>query len=390
MPAQAWLAVGRWASYLGIGVLIGAVWVLGAIWSAGLRTRRATVLLAVAGAVGLAGTMIMIAAQADENVGSATAWGEVIDTQSGRWWLVRLILLAVAFVVVMLRRLLRRTPLWLYVAWLGGLGLLAVVAAGGHAITGRWAVLGLVATVTHLAAMALWAGGLAALAFAVPRGRIMRSATAFSPDRARLGRRPGLHRHAQRLAPVGLVGRPDPQPLRHLADRQAGAHRRRPRAGDGQPLAGPAAGREPARRRAVRRTVIAEVLGILVVMVATTGLVSSPPPHNLTVSSASVNIVQGTRIAQIILSPPVSGGTTMHVTITSTDGSLAAPTSIAVSATLPSQQLGPLDIPAEPAGPGHVIATNAVLPLAGTWTFTVTARFSEFDQTVFTAPLVVR
>ena len=142
--------------------------------------------------------------------------------------------------------------------------------------------------------------------------------------------------------------------------------------------------------RAVRRTVVAEVVGILVVLAATTGLVSSPPPHTLAATTASVNIVQGTRIAQIILSPPVTGGTVMHVTISTTDGSLAAPTSITVSATLPSQSVGPLDIPVEPAGPGHVIANNAVLPLAGTWTFTVTARYSEFDQTVFTAPLVVR
>ena len=80
----------------------------------------------------------------------------------------------------------------------------------------------------------------------------------------------------------------------------------------------------------------------------------------------------------------------MHVTITSTSGSLDAPTAITVTATLPSQQIGPLDIPVEPAGPGHVIATDAVFPLAGTWTITVTARFGEFDQTVFTAEIPIR
>jgi copper transport protein len=142
--------------------------------------------------------------------------------------------------------------------------------------------------------------------------------------------------------------------------------------------------------RALRRTVTAEVLGILVVMVATTGLVSSPPPHAAVVASASINIVQGNRIAQVIVSPPVTGGTTMHVTITSTNGSLDSPTSITVSASLPSQQIGPLDIPAEPAGPGHVIASNADFPLAGDWQVTVTARFSEFDQTVFTGDLTIR
>ena len=51
---QAWLAIGKWASYVGIAMMIGAMWVLGAIWSTGLRTRRATVLLAVAGTVAVA------------------------------------------------------------------------------------------------------------------------------------------------------------------------------------------------------------------------------------------------------------------------------------------------------------------------------------------------
>jgi len=100
--------------------------------------------------------------------------------------------------------------------------------------------------------------------------------------------------------------------------------------------------------------------------------------------------VQGERIAQVTLSPPVSGGTTMHIYISDTTGSLSSPTSITVQATLPDKSIGPLDIPVENAGPGHVIATNAVLPLPGAWTFAITARYSEFDQTTFNAGLVVR
>ena len=81
----------------------------------------------------------------------------------------------------MLRRPAAPHDVWLLIAWLGGLLLLAVVAAGGHAITGRWVVLGVAATVAHLAAMAVWLGGLAAIAATVPRQRMLRMATAFSP-----------------------------------------------------------------------------------------------------------------------------------------------------------------------------------------------------------------
>ena len=61
-----------------------------------------------------------------------------------------------------------------------------------------------------------------------------------------------------------------------------------------------------------------------------------------------------------------------------------------MTATLSSQGIGPLTIPVVPAGPGHVSATDANLPIAGTWTFAVTARYSEFDQVIFTADLDVR
>ena len=142
--------------------------------------------------------------------------------------------------------------------------------------------------------------------------------------------------------------------------------------------------------RLLRRTVAAEIVGIAVVLAATAGLTSSPPPRVAALAPSSANVVQGTRIAQIVLSPPVTGGTVMHVYLSDTTGSLNVPTSIKVSARLDAQGIGPLDLPVTPAGPGHVIATDAVLPLAGTWTFTITARYSEFDQTVFNADLAVR
>ncbi|MEO6159267.1 MAG: copper resistance CopC family protein, partial [Ilumatobacteraceae bacterium] len=44
-PAELLLAVGRWASYLGITVLVGAVMVLGLLAPIGLRTKRSDMLL---------------------------------------------------------------------------------------------------------------------------------------------------------------------------------------------------------------------------------------------------------------------------------------------------------------------------------------------------------
>ncbi|MEO5899144.1 MAG: copper resistance protein CopC [Ilumatobacteraceae bacterium] len=388
-PAEAWLAVGRWASYLGIAVLLGAIWVLAGVWSAGLRARRATLLLAVAGGVAIAGTILMIAAQASVNVGSATSWGEVIRTQSGRWWLVRLIVVAVALAVVLARRSLRRNTFSLTVSWLGGLGLLAVVAAGGHAVSGRWVTIGLAATIGHLAALAIWIGGLAGIAVVVPRDRLTRAATSFSP--LALGA-------VVVLASTGTIN----------AWRQSGSWGDLVHSSYGAwlivklvlvaaVLAIAAASRWTVRQattehtpRVLRRTVTAEVIGIFVVMIATAGLTNSPPPRAAALAPASATVVQGSRIAQIDLAPAVTGGTQMHVYLSDTTGSLKVPTSITVTASLPLQNIGPLDLPTVPSGPGHVVGNDTVLPLAGTWTFSITARYSEFDQTVFSATVKVR
>jgi hypothetical protein len=42
-----------------------------------------------------------------------------------------------------------------------------------------------------------------------------------------------------------------------------------------------------------------------------------------------------------------------------------------------------------PGGPNHVIGYDVNLPVAGLWTFDVTARFGEFDQEVFTVQIPV-
>ena len=62
----------------------------------------------------------------------------------------------------------------------------------------------------------------------------------------------------------------------------------------------------------------------------------------------------------------------MHVYLTSPSGGLDTPDEITVTANLP-QDLGPLDIETVPGGPNHVIGYDVNLPVAGLWTFDVTA-----------------
>ena len=79
----------------------------------------------------------------------------------------------------------------------------------------------------------------------------------------------------------------------------------------------------------------------------------------------------------------------MHVVIFSPGGTLDKADEITVSASLPDQGLGPLELDVVPAGPNHVTTDRAVFPVAGKWTVELTARYGEFDQVVFTMSIDV-
>mgnify|MGYP000448012230 CR=1 FL=1 len=63
---------------------------------------------------------------------------------------------------------------------------------------------------------------------------------------------------------------------------------------------------------------------------------------------------------------------------------------ITVTARMPAEGVGPIDIDTTVAGPNHVTTNSADFPIAGVWEIIVTARYGEFDQVVFTGQLTVQ
>ena len=55
-----------------------------------------------------------------------------------------------------------------------------------------------------------------------------------------------------------------------------------------------------------------------------------------------------------------------------------------------SQQIGPLDVDLQPAGPGHYVGDGMTIPGAGTWTLAVTVRLDEFTATTASTDFPVR
>jgi copper transport protein len=427
---EVWLGIGRAGSFGGIALLLGGALSL-AVCAPDLGfTRRARRLLLIGGIVGLVGTAMMIVAQAHVTVGEASRWADVYDTRAGQWWFVRLGLLAVlvmAAAVLLRRATVPRVAGWA-VGLVAGLGLLAVVTAGGHGVTGRHAGLGFAATVAHLAAMCTWVGGVAVMALVAPRDRLWRVAHRFSPmalaSVAVLVGTGVTNAWRQSDSWDALVDSTYGRWLlvkvvvitfivsvaaanRWLVQTEAAVAARSPSAAVGAAVlddidgvgAGVDASELPDTGRVLRRTVLLEAGAMLLVFATTAGLVNSPPARESTVAAettpttpatpttlpaaVSGTVIQGDRTAVITVDPAVTGGTLLDVTLTNGVTPTEVPTAITVSASNLLLNIKALDIPVIIVGDGHATATDADFPFAGTWTILVSVRYGEFEQVNF-------
>jgi copper transport protein len=414
------LGAGRFMSFAAIGVLLGGLFLAAVLVPELLGTRRLGRLLIGAAVVAEVGTLVMLVAQAHLIAGSFLAVGDVLDTQAGRWWLARILAVGLFALFIPMRAYLGNTP-GRVEAGLAAVVVLGVVAAGGHAVAGSNVVLGFGATVVHLAAMSIWLGGLMLLALGVPRDWFWWTASRFSPWALgsvvalaatgsvnawrQLGSLSGLTDSAYGrwllikllLVVVVVVIAAFSRRMAHsddpdeLAVEEVAEEAAEEAIADEEVADATDGGSEPTPQYAppaLRRTVVLEIVGMGLILMATAGLVNSPPPPSAA-TTESASVVVGDRIMQLELEPAVTGGTEMHVYLTSPSGGLDTPDEITVTASLPTQDLGPLDIETVPGGPNHVIGYDVNLPVAGLWTFDVTARFGEFDQQVFTVQIPV-
>ena len=93
---------------------------------------------------------------------------------------------------------------------------------------------------------------------------------------------------------------------------------------------------------------------------------------------------------QISVDPARPGPNVLHVYLFDDGGSLTQPAGIEVTITEPQQQLGPIEVDLEPAGPGHYVGDGMTIPGAGTWTLAVSVRVDEFTATTARTSFPVR
>lgn len=135
--------------------------------------------------------------------------------------------------------------------------------------------------------------------------------------------------------------------------------------------------------RHLLRTVRFESLGLVVVLVLTAALVSTPPARTAagigTIFSETKPIGQAS--VNLVVDPNRAGGNSIHLYLLDQSGRPAAlAQAVELDISLPSANIGPIVRNPSVAGPGHYLLDSNDLTIAGAWTIVVRAQVSKFEE----------
>ncbi|WP_264069609.1 copper resistance CopC/CopD family protein [Mycolicibacterium komossense] len=303
---------------------------------------------------------------------STDALNETLSSRTGVVLLVRVVL--IAMLGIALRRPQRG---WTGVVAACTAGVTVTVVICGHAGAGEQMWLATPVTAAHVVAMTVWLGGLVALLVAVlPSGRTDNlrrwSSTAFACISVLI-----LSGEYQAWRQV--------QPVEALWSTGYGITLTVKLSLVTVMLAVAYIGQRRLDPKVLRRTVPAEMVLGLAVLVATTALISQAPARTTFGPPVSLTAPLDSRSARIHIDTTRRGPTSISVTALNPQGRPTA--AEAVSGTLSSDDAGvaALKVKFEPTAGGEWRSTYAVVPLPGSWTLNLTVEFSTSDAVVTSA-----
>jgi len=398
----------RAAQYAGLLALLGIAAMVLACAPRALGRRRvrralwgsyALVVVATCLAVCLQGAYAAALPIGDAFRGSLI--GEVLATRFGHLALARLALLALAAPLLWAlcaRRSSRRPGALTSTLVVLASGLLVTTALAGHAATGTWVAVGLAADVVHLAAAALWVGGLVVLAcLLLPGGEddgldVDAASRRISPVLVAAVAAVVVSGAAQSLRQVGAPGQLIDTTYGRLLVSKAGlvavlvalgALSRtllRRRGTQRRPAAG---------RGGLAKSVAVELAVVAAVLAVTAGLVNAAPPRALVaLPYAESYTTLGVQV-NVVLAPAASGvRNTLHVYVLTPAGLPRAVPEVDATISFPAERIGPIAVPLTLAGVGHYRSRDVEFFSSGTWVLTVTVRTTAIDEQV--TPLLVQ
>jgi copper transport protein len=448
LPATRWVGFAGIALAVGVPVLALLCWPAG--WAFGTLRRLATW-----GAIGVA-VAALVSFLLQGPYAAASGLGSVFDpsllaataaSEAGRALLVRAACAALLAVVLLpvWRRGEPPSPGRVTVAGILAAGVVVSTAATGHPVAGPWPLLAVLVTVVHVAAMAVWLGGLAALLVGVLRpavpaaelGAVITrwSRLAFAVVAALLVS--GTVQTVREVeSPTALFVTTYGWVLvaklvlvlvilaaagvsRVWVQQRLGVRRSRPARQRGITAhafaatpSGATGSREDDEPEAgmrdrlqsesaaehvpeLRRSVLVEFAVAAVVLALSAVLVGTPPARSAVAQPVDTLLpLQGSGGAsgsvQVSVDPARPGPNTMHLYLFDDAGRLIQPEAIAVTLTEESQDIGPLEVDLLPAGPGHSFSEAMDIPGAGTWTLGISVRLDEFTAVTASTEFPVR
>ena len=394
------LDIARFIAYFGVIAALGGLAFLGL-----LANARAARRLIGTGLVALViGSLAHFLLQGAFSVGGSwsdafdsNAWSNVLDTRLGQSLIVRLVLTSL-LVVLMLgsaptpdddRRNRLATSWWRSSTALVGAAVVVTFSAASHASASSPAGVAVAVDALHLAAIALWVGGL----FAVVATRDLDVVPTFSR----------VSTVAMPLAVVtgvwqtwhlggGLTQLSDTEWGRWLLVKVALAvvvitlgfvarlvisHQAQPDAvsdaadiSDVTDTVSSTDFDDERRRRGLRRLMAVEVAVAVLVLGATATLVAESPEVQAAPNIFTSQLVQGDLIADVTVTPGNVGSNEIHVSLTPSGGTLQRMESVTMRMTYPDPSLPPVAVQVTESGPNHYIGRVALLS-AGTWTLEI-------------------
>lgn len=385
----------RFLVFLSLLVLVGGAAFVAWLWPAGWADRRARRLLFVAFVVALVSTLAGIGLQGayGSGLGLADAFSpdvlrRVMGSRFGKVWLGRVGLLAIFWAFLGMVRKRDTKPADVLLVLAVGMVLLATPGFSGHAATGDLRLLALGVDAVHLAAAAVWLGGLAMLLVAVLRGP-----GAGEPAIALVV--PRFSKIA--LAAVGvLVVTGSFQSWRQVRELDAMTSTTYGRTlmvklGLFAALVALAAasralvrGRRPLAETVgrLRANVLAEAAVAVVVLAVTASLVNAVPARIDVARPVTLDLEVGQVFVEATVDPAKAGTASLHVYTFTPTGQVTEVDDVRVSMRKGSRVV---KIPARRAGPGHFAAYGFAIPESGAWTFELTV-----GPNTATAPLRIR
>ena len=445
--------VTRGLVFAGLALLIGSTAFALLVWP-GARTSARTARWVWAGwaatFIGSVGGLLLYGPYASGlGLGEITQpglLGDTLDTSFGQVWLARVVLLMVAVpllrVVLSRRRdTTRSVPRWLLaVAAALAVLLASTPALSGHAVTGDWVTVAVIADIVHVLAMSVWLGGLAVLATVLLPGRpaaevrapltrwsrvALLSVTAIVVSGGFQTWRQVGSLDALRSTDYGrmlivklvlfaalvavaafsreIVLRMFPAGPGDLGDgdlddvdvddvdvgdedaTESGVARARvpvlTGGSDDGPLDRAAYADERIELRNLRRAVWVEVTAAMAILVVTALLVNAAPAKtafagNFTSNAVGVTLKSNKVWVDITITPGRKGVNDIHISTVRPDGAPRDVQDLTITFALPSEKVAPIKVALRKLGPGHYLAPGFVMSSNGTWRVTANVTIS--------------